>query len=245
MGACRVRLERDARLDDEEPRSHGRPVELRPFPRRAHGGDMRPRREPLCAEHGLGGVRAGAHDVGAAHGVLERADRRAADLAGERFGALRAATGHADLVEVPHARGRLDVRARLNARSEHRQDARVGPRESLRRDRRGGPGADGCDLGAVHEGERLPGLVVEERDRRLVGRQIAVLGEDRHELRLEDSVRVPGHRREEPALRARGDPRRHGRPARAELDERALERLEQQLEVEQLAHLGPAQDEHG
>ena len=76
-------------------------------------------------------------------------------------------------------------------------------------------------------------------------RQIAVLGEDRHELRLEDSVRVPGHRRQEPALRARGDSRRHGRPARAELDERALERLEQQVEVEQLAHLGPAQDEHG
>ena len=75
--------------------------------------------------------------------------------------------------------------------------------------------------------------------------QIAVLGEDRYELRLEDSVRVPGHRREEPALRARGDPRRHGRPARAELDEHALERLEQEVEVEQLAHLGPAQDEHG
>ena len=74
---------------------------------------------------------------------------------------------------------------------------------------------------------------------------LAVLGEHRDELRLEDAVRVAGHRREEAALRARGDPRRNGRAPGAELDERALERVEQQVEVEQPSNLGAAQDEHG
>ena len=40
------------------------------------------------------------------------------------------------------------------------------------------------------------------------------------------------------------DSRRNRRPARAELDESALEPVEQEVEVEQLTNLCAAEDEH-
>src|SRR5581483_2900244 len=54
------------------------------------------------------------------------------------------------------------------------------------------------------------------------------------QLGLEDSADEPGHRAEETSGRsARGDPRRDRRAAGAELDERARERVEQAIHVEQ------------
>ena len=92
-----------------------------------------------------------------------------------------------------------------------------------------------------------PGPIVEERDRRLVARQtdLVVAGEDRDELRLEDPVRVAGHRRQKAPLRLRRDAGRNGGATGAQLDEHALERVEELLEVEQPANLGAREDEHG
>ena len=93
----------------------------------------------------------------------------------------------------------------------------------------------------------MPGLVVEERDRRLVAGQtdLVVSGEDRDELRLEDPVRVAGHRRQKAPLRLGSDAGRNGRTAGAELDEHTLERVEELVEIEQASNLGAREDEHG
>src|SRR5262245_35449484 len=71
-----------------------------------------------------------------------------------------------------------------------------------------------------------------------------VVREDRDELRLEDAVGVPGHRGEQAPFGGGGDPRRHRGTAGAELDERAPEGLEQEVEIEELPNLGAVQDEH-
>ena len=95
--------------------------------------------------------------------------------------------------------------------------------------------------------ERLAGGVVEERDRRLVAGQpdLAVSGEDRDELRLEDPVRVAGHCRQKAPFRLGSDSGRNGRAAGAELDEHTLERVEELVEIKQASDIGAREDEHG
>ena len=68
--------------------------------------------------------------------------------------------------------------------------------------------------------------------------------EERDELRRQHAVHVARHRPEEAVLGEGGRARRHRGAARAQLDEGALERVEQQVDVEEPLHVLLRQDEH-
>ena len=73
-----------------------------------------------------------------------------------------------------------------------------------------------------------------------------VAGEDRDELRLEDPVRVAGHRGQEPLVGdARGDPGRGRGAPGAQLDECALQGVEQEIEIQESSNVVSGEDEHG
>ena len=73
---------------------------------------------------------------------------------------------------------------------------------------------------------------------------LVVPGEDGHELRRERLVHVGGHGAEEARGRGSGDPGRNRGPARAHLDERTREGLQELIDVERCLNLRTAQDEH-
>lgn len=69
--------------------------------------------------------------------------------------------------------------------------------------------------------------------------------EDGDELRLEHAVEVTGHRAEEPAsLHHRGRSRRDRGTTGAQLDECALEGVDEEIQIEESANLGLCEDEH-
>src|SRR5438270_11877520 len=71
-----------------------------------------------------------------------------------------------------------------------------------------------------------------------------VLREDRNELGFEDAVDVARHGAEQDAGgRSYGDPRRYRRAAGADLDERARERLQQAVDIEQAHDVGLREEE--
>ena len=93
-----------------------------------------------------------------------------------------------------------------------------------------------------------PFSIVEQGDQRLMRGQAdgVVAREDGDELRLEHAVEVAGHRAEQStALHERGRPRRDRSATGAQLDECALEGIDEELQVEQPANLGLCEDEQG
>ena len=77
-----------ARLDDEEGVSHGLCVDLATVWIEPDGVHVHPRRQPLAADDGLGGVCRRRDDVGTPDRFLVRAHGSClrAELVGERFG---------------------------------------------------------------------------------------------------------------------------------------------------------------
>ena len=74
---------------------------------------------------------------------------------------------------------------------------------------------------------------------------LVVAWKDGDELRLQDAVGVAGHGSEETPVRdLRGDARRDRGAARAQLDEGALQRIEQEIEIEQPPNVVSTEDEH-
>ena len=120
---------------------------------------MRAGAQPLEADDRLGRGRRRVDDVGAANRLLE--------LAAARDSHLR---------EVAGAREHLLRRARLHAGAEDREDARVGPREKTRGERRSRGGAHRGDVRPVHQRDGRSRRRIEERDRGLVRRAVAVAG---------------------------------------------------------------------
>jgi hypothetical protein len=81
-----------------------------------------------------------------------------------------------------------------------------------------------------------------------VGRQLGgvVSRKDRDELRLEDSVRVAGHRGQETLIRDASGYAGWDRSAPgAQLDECALEGVEEEIEIQKPSNLVSREDEHG
>ena len=93
------------------------------------------------------------------------------------------------------------------------------------------------DVRPVHQRERRAVRRIEERDRRLVRRPVGVVREDGDELAAEPGRReIAGHRAEQAVLAGEGrDPRRHRDGARRELRVGARERVDELVEIEQLA----------
>ena len=167
-GALRSREEEVARLAqhrlapvDEEPRAHDRGrVQLAP---RGHAGadrvDVRAVRDPGAEDHRLGRRRDRADDVGSFHGLAHRRRRLDGNAVPER-GFVREATrarevaaAHPHAPDRPHQEHRLEVRARLHAGADDREQGGVLARERARRDRRRGRGTDGGDRGRVDDGQ--------------------------------------------------------------------------------------------
>ena len=202
-----------------------------------------------AAQDRLARIGAGADDVALRRRpprTSRTRSRRPRRRAPGRARALRLATRTSS--KLSHAGRRVDVRARLNTRAENGQHARVRPGERSRGDRRSGAGAHGRDLGPVHECERLR----RSRRRRARSSPGGWAGRPRGSRRRPRRASSRGSRprsRASPPRRPRSVSAaiagRNGRAPGAELDERALERVEQLVEIEQPADLGAREDEHG
>lgn len=110
--------------------------------------------QPLAAQHRLRGICAGADDVGAPHGLLERVEHIRPEVSGERLGLVAGAARDADLGKVARAGDRVYVRPTLNAGPEHSEHPCVLSCERAGSDggRRSRP--HGGDGSPVHDGER-------------------------------------------------------------------------------------------
>ena len=190
---------------------------------------MRPRAQPLEADDGLLRRGGGVDDVRAANRVLEFA-----------------AAGDPNFGEVARPREELLRGTRLHAGAEDCEHTRVRLREKTSGQCRCRGGPHRGDVRPVHQGDRRSRRRIEERDRRLVRRAVAVLGKERDELAPEPARRRMGeHRAEDPALLCPGaDPRYEGCLAGGELGVRRREPIEERVEVEQLLHFTAAQDKH-
>ena len=118
-------------------------------------------------------------------------------------------------------------------------------RANARGERRRGGRANRRDVGPVHDGERPAVLCIEERHKRLVRREpaLVVAREHGHELRGECPIDVRGHRSEEAVRSDRSDPRRHRSLPGADRDERALQRNQEHVDVERRFHLCATKDQ--
>ena len=210
---------------------------------------MRPGVQPLARDHGFGRIGATAHEVGASNGRLERADRpRPRVELGELVGVPRGARRDADLVQLEQVRERIEVRATLDAGPQDRQGAGVVSRKRSGRDRGGRAGSDRGHDGPVHHAQRHPGLLIEQRDQGLMGRQasLVVPREDRDQFGFERRAgEVAGHRAEEAVRRSRDDAWWDRGPPRAQVSERGLERAEQRRQVDEAADVVRVQQQQG
>ena len=193
--------------------------------------------EPVALDDRLARARAGADDVGLAQRLLGRA-------------AVAAAPG-ADLGVGHDGAHRLDVRARLDAGAEDRDDARVRPRERSRRDGRDGRRADLGDRRRVQERAQLAGLAVVEQHGALVRVEPArrVRGGDHDLLERPDRVaRRRGSAGIRPisasgVRRARHEPERLVQLAARERAQHLVHRLDARLHVSSVADLVLGEDE--
>ena len=94
-------------------------------------------------------------------------------------------TPHANLGERPDEPKGLQVAAGLDARSQDRENGSLPARERVRRDRRDRGGPHLGDEAPVHRHERLSRLRPEEDDRRVMGGDVPIVREERHELGAE------------------------------------------------------------
>ncbi len=163
-------------------------------------------RQPSPLQDGCRRARGDHHDVGTAHGIRRASHGLHPMLFCERL--CIPGTPHAHLGEGSDLAQRREVTLRLHAGSEDREHRRVPPRsgQPLGRHRRRGGGPHLGDEPAVHHGERLPCLGLEQHDDRVVCVDSDVLRIERDQLGPE-SARVGRHDREESMMRSHG---KHG-----------------------------------
>ena len=166
---------------------------------------------------------------------------------GERFGFRRVAPCDANLVELPDALEGARVRPCLDSRADEGEHLRVLAREQPCRQRRARSRPGRGDVPPVHQRQRGAVLRIEDRDHRLMRVPVGVLREERHELAGEPCRgKVRRHHPEQTLalLHQRSNARRHRRVAGAQVSVCGRERVDELVEIEQLAHLGFGEEDH-
>ena len=179
---------RDPGLDHEKGIADRLAVDLtcarRVVPDRVH---MRARGQPVATQHGRLGMGGGADDVGGADGVLDGVHRLAGDprieeLVREVGDAASVEPGDLHDLDAIEPAQRPGVASGLDARPDHGDHRCTWASQQPGGKRGAGRRTGRSDVGAVHEGDRRPGVGVEADDDGLVRRAIPVLGEQADEL---------------------------------------------------------------
>ena len=222
---------------------------------RADGVDMCARLEPCPVNDGLCRRGSQRDNIGVgkracrARRNFHRHARRFGEPVSERLNALRRVHGeYHDLLQVCRCAHGKHLGTSLHTGPKNRADRRIFPGQMPRRHPGHRAGANRCQIAAVHDRNRLPGVLIEQDDRCQRGGKpelVRIPLVHRHRLRTQGTRRfqIGGHRGD-PASHVRVDNHRpvwHCRRPGSKLRKCGLDHVDSVLDVEELLHVSPIQ----